>query len=108
MAIDITANQLAVALRATADHTAELEEPLKSEIKRLLDSASALVESYAPLAKTAVQNEAVVRLAGWLWDTPPSRSFGNPMDSSGARAILAPYRTRRVYHLDFEAAESVN
>ena len=111
MAITISARDLAVALRAVADMS-ELAEPMLTEMTRLLGSATAMVESYAELAPSAVQNEAVVRLAGWLWDSPPSRSFGNPMDSSGARAILAPYRTRRVFRLDAETpatpAESVN
>lgn len=37
---------------------------------RLLAVATALVEDYAGTAPTAVQNEAVIRLCGWLLQAP--------------------------------------
>ena len=93
MAVTLTAIQLAQSLRLIAGDT--LPEPLDSIIQRLLAACTALVESYAEAAPDAVKNEAVVRLAGYLYEAAPGRSYANGMDLSGARSLLAPYRTRR-------------
>ena len=77
------------------------------------ETASALVERFAPDAPQAVKNEAVIRAAGWILSREPKpvqgltiggalrldfrERFYSPdaMRNSGARALLAPWRTRR-------------
>ena len=86
-----------------------------SRLDALGGTAGALVSSYAPGAPVAVRNEAVIRLAGWLRQTPagdmivtevgplkfdsratPSR---NALRNSGAMGLLAPWRKPRVRSL---------
>ena len=77
---------------------------------RLHGVAVALVERYAPEAPEAVQNEAVIRTAGWLAEQPPagvrSETIGDEayeyapamvsaLRHSGAMALLSPWRVRR-------------
>ena len=81
---------------------------------RLISVASALVEKYAPLAPQDVQNEAAIRVIGYLKDTPKSavlsidgggRGFSSgttypsgvrsALRHSGAMAILSPWKIRR-------------
>ena len=61
-------------------------------------TARALVEAYAPDAPDAIQNEAYVRLAGWLYDSDPSGASPGgraAMRASGAAALLGQFRVRR-------------
>ena len=66
---------------------------------RLLSYATAAVEKHAPEAEsTIIQNEAVVRLAGYLFDAPTAGRgavYANALRNSGAAAILLPYRIHR-------------
>ena len=77
---------------------------------RLLAVAAPTVERYAPAAPDAIQNEAVIRFAGWLSQAPVSgarsESIGDisttfsPMATgglraSGAMALLSPWKIRR-------------
>ena len=96
MAVTITALQLAAELRIS-DGTTALIEPQASIISRVLGTATAIVERYAPNAPESIQNEAVVRLAAFLYDAPPGSStrFVNAFDLSGAKALLASYRSLR-------------
>ena len=96
MAVTLTAVQLAAALRI-GDGATALVEPQAGVINRILASATALVESYAPNAPEAVQNEAVIRVGGFLYDSPPGASmrFANPLGDSGAQALLARFRIVR-------------
>ena len=77
------------------------------------ETASALVERFAPDAPQAVKNEAVIRIAGWIRAREPKpvqavtlnsgfrldfreRFFApNAMTNSGARSLLLPWRVRR-------------
>ena len=76
---------------------------------RLLAVASELVTDYAPAAPEAVQNEAVVRLAGWLLQAPSDGAVADTDDTytrrwsrhgqrgfllSGAQDILRPWRVQ--------------
>ena len=61
MAVTITAESLAEAIGSSAEVA-----------ERLLPVVADLVEAYAPHAPDAVSNEASIRAAGWLADTPPS------------------------------------
>ena len=94
--VTLTVDQLAAALRL-GDGTTALTGPLADIIARLLSTATALVLEYSPTADDAVANEAVIRLAGFLYDADPAaaRRFADPMGLSGARSILAPFRSIR-------------
>ena len=100
MAVTLTTSDLEAALSINATLAA-----------RLLETSTALVERYAPGAPPAVQNEAVIRTAGWLMETPSggirsesvgdirtgydaSRSLG-ALRHSGAMGLLTTWRVRR-------------
>ena len=102
MAVTLTATQLAYNMRLIADTDETLAEPQLSVVNRVLATATAQVERYAPLAPEAVQNEAAVRLAGFLYDVPPSQAgqFSNPLRQSGAMAVLSSWRTQRAVAVD--------
>lgn len=96
MAIDLTAAQLAAALRfgGTAEETAEAT--------RLLSYATAAISRHLgdayDDAPAAVVNEATIRLAGYLFDQPfagRGASYSDALRNSGAAAILLPYRVHR-------------
>ena len=75
---------------------------------RLLPVATEIVTRYAPEAPDAIQNEAVIRVAGWLRDSPSSgfmeakrgareytlhrAHLTGALRSSGAMALLRPYK----------------
>ena len=86
-----------------------LADPADSLIDRLGSTAAEMVEAYAPDARQAVKNEAVIRIAGWLrgsrsdelillsqgsislqYRHNPSR---NVLRNSGAAGLLAPWRS---------------
>ena len=92
MAVTITVAQLAAAMRV-GNTTVET-----AEVTRLLAYATEAVTKHAPDAPDVVQNEAVVRLAGYLFDQPFAGSGGryaNALRNSGAAAILLKYRITR-------------
>ena len=78
---------------------------------RLHPVVVALVERYAPDAPDAIQNEAVIRCAGWLLETPAgairSETTGDvrtvfdgarassALRHSGAMGLLSPWKIRR-------------
>ena len=100
MAVGITVAALGVELRlatSEADY-ADLPEGQQNLVARRLASATVEVEEYAPDAPTAIQDEALIRLAGWLYDTDPSeaRRAASPLHSSGAAALLGRYRKHRL------------
>ena len=99
MAVTITAADLGVAAQLTAD-----------QATRLLPVATALVERYAPSAPAEIQNEAAIRVAGWLGHTaagsitrvetgPRSTEFAasqkGALRHSGAMSLLSAWKTRR-------------
>ena len=78
--------------------------------QRLYEVSLALVNRYAPDAPDAMRREAVIRCAGWLLEAPSAgvrRSSTGPIDtaytpaatgalrSSGAMALLSPWKVRR-------------
>lgn len=92
MAVTITAAELAAAIRLgdSAQETAE--------VTRLLATATAIVTKHAPDAPDAIQNEAVIRIAGYLYDAPGAASgagYADAMRNSGAGSLLLPYRVHR-------------
>ena len=101
MAVTITVAELAAAIRV-GDSTAET-----AEVVRLLDYGVTAVTAYlgAAYADTddAVVNEAIVRLVGFLYDQPTVSGrdqLANALRSSGAGAILLPYRIHRAGLID--------
>lgn len=98
MAVSLTRTQLAVALRITTAETDTIPDGQAAVLDRLLASAQALVEGYAPDAPEPQQNEAAIRVAAHLYDSDPSatRRVASPMLYSAAAALLAPWRTRRL------------
>ena len=73
-----------------------------AEATRLLAYATTAIErhlgdAYAD-APAAVVNEAVVRLAGYLFDMPTASrgmAYSDALRNSGAAAMLLPYRVHR-------------
>ena len=97
MAVTRTLAQLAADLRIGDGSTAPTGA-VAVVLARIDATARAMVLEFAPTAPEAVQNEAYVRLAGWLYDADPSGSTpGGPsaLRTSGAASILAPYKVRR-------------
>ena len=91
MAVTLTIAQLATALRVgTSTEEAEI-------LTRLLAASTETVGLYAPSAPDAIANEAVVRLAGYLYDQPNvgGRGTTNALRNSGATALLAQWRVQR-------------
>ena len=101
MAVTITAPELVAAVKI---------EGHEAGAPHLLAVGTALVERYAPDAPEALQNEAVIRVVGWLVGTNPasvvSESVGSLETSyavgqksalrhSGAMALLSPWKVRR-------------
>ena len=81
-----------------------------AQATRLLPVATALVEQYAPSAPSEVQNEAVIRVCGFMRQAPSGlRKVGAssldieydvagqkaPLRNSGALSILSPFKKRR-------------
>ena len=90
MAVNLTAADLAVALRLV------VAGDIETELGKLLEAASARIAEYAPGAPEAIANEAAKRFVGVLFDLGPSVSRSeNLFRTSGAQALLAPWRTQR-------------
>lgn len=99
---------MAVTLDAVALRQALSVHP--AEANRILPVASKLVERYAPGAPEEIQNEAVIRLSGWLCEQPAASireeetgdirtsyaaNNANALKHSGAMSLLAPFRVYR-------------
>ena len=100
MAVTINAQSLAHALRITDSPGTVLNTDQAATVARLLGAATALVDLYSILAPDHVANEAVVRLAGWMYDQPVGRQNADAMGLSGARSMLAPWRIRRARNVE--------
>ena len=93
MAVTILRAQLAARLRLGRTQT-ELDET-----DQLLAYATEAVTRHAPDAPDVVMNEAVYRLAGYIYDRPFASAdtrFSNAMRNSGAASALLPYRNHRL------------
>ena len=94
----VTVTQLAAALRIT-DGTASPPEPINSILIRQLGVAEAFVELTAKSAPTAIKEEAVVRMAGYLYDAPTAGSelrYADAWRNSGAAALVARWVVHRL------------
>ena len=95
MAVDVV--QLAAALRI-GDGTIAPVEPQLSILNRLLGVGQAIVSLNAPLAPEAVADEAVIRVAAYLYDQPTAPQgdrYANAWRSSGAGALVARWVVER-------------
>ena len=93
MAVTLTVDQLRNAIRL-GNSVREAEEAI-----RLLAVATDVVTSFAPEATDNVANEAVIRLAGYLFDMPDSArgvTHSDVLRNSGAQMLLLPYRIHRL------------
>ena len=100
MAVNLTVEVLAHAIRVTSSPTAALTTEQTTTVARLLGASSAMVDNYASEAPEAVSNEAAIRLAGWMLDQPPGRMNADALGLSGARSMLGPWRIRRALALE--------
>jgi hypothetical protein len=92
MAVTLTVAALLAALRLGTS-TEETDE-----VERLLTYSSLAVTQHAPTAPDVAQNEAVRRLAGFLFDQPEASrgmAYANAMRASGAGRMLLPYKIHR-------------
>ena len=99
MAVTLTVTQLAEAIRVgtTAEETAQ--------VTRLLAVATQLVTDFTDTAPDVLHNEAVVRIAGYLYDAPTT-AYGAALTNSGAAALLIKYRAQRAGRIDGAVAGS--
>ena len=89
---------------------AEAVAVTRAQAARLLPVAAALVERYAPAAPVAVQNEAAIRVCGYLSQQPESAQRSDRIGDietrwapnnlsalrhSGAMALLTFWKVRR-------------
>ena len=96
MAVDLI--QLGAALKLT-DGMAEPNEPIRSILSRYLGVGAALVDLLASGAPEPIQDEAVIRLAAYLYDSPTAASgsgFADAWRNSGASGLVQRWRVVRV------------
>lgn len=96
MAVTLTDAELALALRLITAADETLDAGIAPVVTRHRETGKALVERYAPDAPTNVQNEAVIRIAGYLYDKPPEQPSAGILLRSGAQALLSPWVMRGV------------
>ena len=90
--VKLTVAELAAALRL-GDSAEEL-----AQATRLLAYTCEAVKKHSPLAPKAVANEAAIRIAGYLYDSPTAArgvGYAAVLRNSGAAGILLPYRVHR-------------
>ena len=76
-------------------------------LTRLLAVGTAHVERYAPGAPEPVQDEAVARVAGYLFDQPNAGrgvAYASALRNSGAASLLLPWRVHRAGSIGEAAA----
>ena len=89
---------LAAAMRL-GDGSAALTEPINGIVTRLGGVGEALVTLYADSAPLAVRQEAIIRLAAYLYDSPDIRSgdrYAAAWRNSGAASLVSPWVERRI------------
>ena len=94
----LSIKQLAVHLRVCVDTSAKLQEPYHTILSQLHRWANGVVDSRAPSAPDVARDEAIIMLAGYLFDKPPasrSASYANAWEFSGSANILRPWTRRR-------------
>ena len=99
----LTVAQLLSAIRAVPEGEAA-DASITAIGTRLLAVGRAMVDSYAPNAPEDVRDEAVVRVAGYLYDAPNVTRTGVAWNESGARSLVDPWVERGVAPIDFDVS----
>ena len=90
MPVTISAEHLALRIGILVDTAAPIPEYYQHAVDGYLAVCTDFAEGYAPNAPDAVQDEAVVVMAGHLFQAPPTqRTPANAFVNSGARSLLA-------------------
>ena len=92
----ISEGALAAALRITTGETPT--EPQLGIVRRVGGVGEALVALYGATAPLAIRQEAVIRVAGYLYDSPTAPGtdrFAAAWHNSGAASVLGPWIERR-------------
>lgn len=99
MAVTLSLSALALALRVIVRTGASIDDGRREILTGLMAASTLEVEGYAPSAPSETQNEAVKRMAGYLFDQAPagrrSMDAPNAFILSGARALLSRYYVPR-------------
>ena len=93
----VTLLELAAELRL-GDGVAAPEEPVLGILTRVKAAAETLVEKQAPSAPADIRDEAIIRVAGYLYDQPTAADgdrFAFAWRSSGAAGLVAPWTSKR-------------
>lgn len=98
-----------VAILAGAVRVDGADTEIAAQLTRLITVAQAAVERYTPAAPESVKDEAIIRMAGYLYDAPTIPEPGSNLNiaalrASGAAGLLAPYRVHRLGVSDMAAA----
>ncbi len=104
----VTVNQLAAALRLT-NGTLAPPEPILSILTRLLGVSEAFVELTAESAPTAIKEEAIIRMAGYLYEAPPAGAelrYSDAWRNSGAASLVARWVVHRLGDTSEDSASS--
>ena len=93
----VTVEDLGIAIGLSTDGLT-LTTPQISQLTRLLGVGEAYVELLISGAPAAIQDECIVRLAGYLYDAPVGRrdSHSNGWVNSGAGALAARWLTQSI------------
>ena len=95
MAVTVTLSALALALRVTVRAGGPIDDGRRDILTGLLAVCTAQVDGYAPEAPPETANEAVKRMAGYMFDVAPgggrSMEAPNAFILSGARALMARF-----------------
>ena len=86
----LTLADIAIALRISADG-ADIPQAQQNVLTRLQGVAEAHIDIKAPEAPDAVRDESIIRMVGYLYDSPTASrrdSFANAFVNSGAGALL--------------------
>ena len=91
----LTIEQLAAALRIGTGES-EVLEPERTILLRLEAASRAVIDLMAPTAPAAIADEAVIRMAGYLYDRDPADGAPsvNALRSSGAMGLISPWCPR--------------
>ena len=106
----VTIKQLAVSLRILAELTEDLPDGLNRELGRVLAFSKQMVLDRAPTAPTAYADEAVVRIAGYLFDQPTApggSQWANAYRNSGAASVLGDFTARRALPIGGEDEDPI-
>ena len=105
----ITVIDLSIELRLSVDGD-DLDAAQTAVLTRLLNVGTELVDAYADGAPDSIKDEAVVRVAAYLFDFAPGMATAptNPLMVSGAQSLLSLWRPQRAHVLGGDDPEDLN